>query len=199
MIEDTIQGIFSRHDFQPKTTIAEGSLFGDASIRGTYPQLFNRLIEAKIFNGKAFDWKKDGQGSPTEIYFDSVVTGEKANLKCENSTVALEEQCVAITHTITDPPYVGNVNYAELSDFYYVWLRLLLKDCYPHFSPEYTPKLEEIVKNATRGKGDKEFFDGLAAVFTCVNSVSHENSLLIFTFHHKDPTGHIWEGLLESL
>ena len=50
-------------------------------------------------------------------------------------------------HVVTDPPYVGNVNYAELADFFYVWLRLALKDNYAHFAPEYTPKVEEIVEN----------------------------------------------------
>ena len=41
---------------------------------------------------------------------------------------------------ITDPPYAGNVNYSELADFFYVWLRLILKDKYPQFLPEHTPK-----------------------------------------------------------
>ena len=53
---------------------------------------------------------------------------------------------------ITDPPYAGNVNYAELSDFFYVWLRLSLKSNYSWFTPEYTPKIEEIIENRIRGK-----------------------------------------------
>jgi len=35
---------------------------------------------------------------------------------------------------ISDPPYCDNVAYAELADFFYVWLRLGLKDTYPCFN-----------------------------------------------------------------
>src|SRR3970040_1659256 len=66
---------------------------------------------------------------------------------------------------ITDPPYVGNVNYAELADFFYVWLRLALKDTYSLFAPEYTPKSEEIGENKTRGKTRKDFFASLLVAF----------------------------------
>ena len=46
---------------------------------------------------------------------------------------------------ITDPPYYDNIDYADLSDFFYVWLRPLLRDIYPElFSGMTTPKTEEI-------------------------------------------------------
>ena len=42
---------------------------------------------------------------------------------------------------ITDPPFGGLLHYSELSDFFYVWLRLVLKDKYPeNFTAEYTPR-----------------------------------------------------------
>ena len=66
---------------------------------------------------------------------------------------------------VTDPPYVGNVNYSELSDFFYVWLRLVLKTRYSFFAPEYTEKLAEIVENVTRGKSRQDFYEGLTKVF----------------------------------
>ena len=52
---------------------------------------------------------------------------------------------------ITDPPYADNVNYSELADFFYVWLRLALKSKHPFFVPEYCPKVPEIVENKSRG------------------------------------------------
>ena len=46
---------------------------------------------------------------------------------------------------VTDPPYYKNVGYADLSDFFYVWLRPLLRDIYPElFEGMMTPKDEEI-------------------------------------------------------
>lgn len=47
---------------------------------------------------------------------------------------------------VTDPPYYDNIDYADLSDFFYVWVRPLLRDIYPDlFSGMLTPKAEEIV------------------------------------------------------
>ena len=46
---------------------------------------------------------------------------------------------------VTDPPYYKNVGYADLSDFFYVWLRPMLRDTYPNiFGGMVTPKEEEI-------------------------------------------------------
>ena len=46
---------------------------------------------------------------------------------------------------ITDPPYYDNIGYADLSDFFYVWLRPLLRDTYPDlFASMTTPRSEEI-------------------------------------------------------
>ena len=91
------------------------------------------------------------------------------------------------------------MNYAELADFFYVWLRLGLKDSYPHFAPEYTPKLEEIVENSVRKKSRKDFFTDLGAVLRRIYERLPDNGVLAFTFHHTDGEGTVWEGLLEAL
>lgn len=50
-----------------------------------------------------------------------------------------------------EPPYFDNVMYAEVSDFFYVWLRLLLGDLFPKdFENDLTNKEEEIVANKAR-------------------------------------------------
>ena len=47
---------------------------------------------------------------------------------------------------VTDPPYYDNISYAELSDFFYVWLRPLLRDIYPDlFAGMLVPIQEEII------------------------------------------------------
>jgi len=56
---------------------------------------------------------------------------------------------------ITDPPYYDNVIYSELSDYYYVWQRILLKDEYDAFEPEKTPRTESIVANPAVEKGQR--------------------------------------------
>jgi putative DNA methylase len=72
----------------------------------------------------------------------------------------------------TDPPYYDNIGYADLSDFFYVWLRRSLKSVYPDlFSTLLTPKNQELVATPYRFEGNKakaqEFFDqGLGAAFS---------------------------------
>ena len=64
----------------------------------------------------------------------------------------------------TDPPYYDNIGYADLSDFFYVWMRKSLQDIYPNvFKTMVTPKKEELISNQYRFEGDvdraKSFFE----------------------------------------
>ncbi len=62
---------------------------------------------------------------------------------------------------ITDPPYYDNIDYATLSDFFYVWLRPLLRNTYPDlFAGMTTPKTEEIVASS-RFEDPKQHFEDL--------------------------------------
>jgi putative DNA methylase len=71
----------------------------------------------------------------------------------------------------TDPPYYDNVPYADLSDFFYVWLRSSLRNQYPDlFATILVPKARELVADATRFGGDRnrarDFFEtGLGQAF----------------------------------
>ena len=63
---------------------------------------------------------------------------------------------------ITDPPYYDNIDYADLSDFFYVWLRPLLREIYPDlFSSILTPKEEEIVAIPCRFDNSARRFEQL--------------------------------------
>lgn len=56
----------------------------------------------------------------------------------------------------TDPPYYDNIGYADLSDFFYVWLRRSLKEIYPDlFSTMLVPKTQELVATPYRFEGSK--------------------------------------------
>jgi len=58
---------------------------------------------------------------------------------------------------LTDPPYYDNIGYADLSDFFYVWLRRSLKSIMPSlFSTMLVPKSSELVATPYRFSGDKE-------------------------------------------
>ena len=63
---------------------------------------------------------------------------------------------------VTDPPYYDNISYAELSDFFYVWLRPLLRDIYPDlFAGILVPIQEEMIANRHDFENPKERFEDL--------------------------------------
>ena len=79
------------------------------------------------------------------------------------SSFGISDQVDATTQTIsagklvsTDPPYYDNIGYADLSDFFYVWLRRSLKPVFPDlFATLAVPKAEELVATPYR-HGSKE-------------------------------------------
>ncbi|MBD2075495.1 DUF1156 domain-containing protein [Phormidium sp. FACHB-592] len=81
----------------------------------------------------------------------------------------------------TDPPYFDNVGYADLSDFFYVWLRRSLNTLYPSiFGTLLTPKFQELVASHHRFDGNRkkaqEFFEqGLTRAFERMYKASHPN------------------------
>ncbi len=67
---------------------------------------------------------------------------------------------------VTDPPYYDNISYAELSDFFYIWLRPLLRDAYPDlFASILVPTQEEMIAaprfDKESGENSKERFERL--------------------------------------
>lgn len=111
----------------------------------------------------------------------------------------------------TDPPYYDNVGYADLSDFFYVWLRRTLRPVYPDLlSTILVPKSEELVANPFRLGGRenaKSFFEeGFRQVFA--NAREHALSDYPMTVYYAFKQSEIsddgqassgWETLLEGM
>jgi len=111
----------------------------------------------------------------------------------------------------TDPPYYDNVPYADLSDFFYVWLRRSLKPIFPSlFTTLAVPKTEELVAFAYRHKNKdvaKVFFlDGMTRAMHCLSKQAHPAFPVTIYYAFKQSetesdgtasTG--WETFLESV
>ena len=184
-------GIFARHDFQHKVTICEQNVWGTESGNNTFISRMEMLEEALRFRS---EWPDAQDGSPLDPL------REKGNADIRQGSSAERAVNNHTAHVVvTDPPYAGNVNYSELADFFYVWLRLILKGKYPSFAPEYCDKQAEVIENPSRGKSLQDFYRDLRQVFTQTHSNLAAAGLMVFTFHHADEEGTVWEGLLESL
>ena len=78
----------------------------------------------------------------------------------------------------TDPPYYDNIGYADLSDFFYVWLRRLASSSFPKlFSTMAVPKSGELVatpyRHGTKEQAEKFFLDGMTVATQNLASQSH--------------------------
>jgi len=197
------QGIFSRHDYQPKLTNTENNVFGAEYGHGTFANKFELVLEGKSYCYHTYDRmvSKNANGQEQIVTVDNLEKilphDYESDLRCQSSATIEDIVMNQADCVITDPPYSDNVNYSELADFFYVWLRLVLSKQYSHFKPEYTPKLEEVIENRTRNKSAEDYKNGLQSVFAEVFRISKETSALIFTFHHAEESA--WESLIEAV
>ncbi|HRY51427.1 MAG TPA: hypothetical protein P5186_25540, partial [Candidatus Paceibacterota bacterium] len=183
---NTIQGSFDRHDFAPKADPAENTAWGPAEVRGTFQNMLGRVREGLTFRTHVYDRDLDRLGEPDSLIFsaETIALGNTQLLNGDSREVipTIQNQADAV---ITDPPYAGNVNYSELYDFFYVWLRLPLKEKYDCFNPEYTPKIPEIIENKSRGLSNEDFREGLKTVFERSRDKLKDDGILAFTYHHS--------------
>ena len=114
----------------------------------------------------------------------------------------------------TDPPYYDNIDYADLSDFFYIWLRRSLNRVYPDlFKLMLVPKTEELVAarhrfGGDRSKAEEHFLTGLSKAFQLMKDRTHPDYPLTVYYAFKQSetdaedgsvasTG--WETMLEGL
>jgi adenine-specific DNA methylase len=134
-----IKGTFGRHDFSLKWT------FGEMIFTGAHSALdWGRDQVADAYRGiyRLID--------PRTVRPALVLNGSAANMDIADQSVDII--CV-------DPPYYNNVQYAELSDYFYVWQKRTLRELYPDvFSRRLTNKNDEAVANPARDGGTSSIF-----------------------------------------
>lgn len=111
----------------------------------------------------------------------------------------------------TDPPYYDNIGYADLSDFFYVWLRRALRPIYPElFSTIAVPKDEELVatpyRHGTKQKAEEFFLHGMTDAMRKLAEQAHPAfpTTIYYAFKQSDTTdvgtGNTgWETFLEAV
>lgn len=135
-----VRNLFSRQAIPMVWDYAENNVFNNAA--GDYTTSLGSII--KVI--ERFEQQKEG----TVRQFDA------------QSDSGLRNVVVS-----TDPPYYDNIGYADLSDFFYVWMRQALKETYPKlFRTMLVPKAEELVATPYRFDGSVEkardfFEDGM--------------------------------------
>ncbi|AGB03427.1 DUF1156 domain-containing protein [Methanoregula formicica] len=105
---------------------------------------------------------------------------------------------------VTDPPYYYSVQYADLSDFFYVWLHRSLGALYPElFTTQFTPKNDEIIVQspghefAAEGKNKKFYESRMHVAMEEGRRILAPNGIGVIVFANTSTSG--WETMLQSL
>ncbi len=152
-----------------------------------------------------------GGGSGNIIdYFTRVVEVIKNCSNIQNIPYIERHSCTKLTYqnasldaVITDPPYFDSVPYADLSDFFYVWLKRMVGSLYTeHFSGQVTPKKNEAIMEPSRHGGNKKkaskaYEDMMHQAFCEASRILKSSGMMIVVYAHKTTSG--WSTLIDSL
>jgi putative DNA methylase len=168
-------------------------------------------VEANPFSNSTGNFM--GQLTYPIFVLDSLRWTQPGKAKQEDATKLSYSHRIVLS---TDPPYYDNIGYADLSDFFYLWLRQGLEEVYPDvFSTLLVPKEPELVATSDRFEGDMEaanrhFETGLMQAFTAMRTITEYSYPLTVFYAFKQSevvvqdesqsvssTG--WETMLEGL
>ncbi len=196
---EVLLGAFDRHDFSFKWSYAE---------------------MAPLVAGVGYDWAI-GQTAKCIKELVSLVrpeAGDKGGLfatqhapppitiTCKSGDALDHIEDGSIDAVVMDPPYYDNVMYAELSDFFYVWLKRTAGHVFPElFRRNLTDKENEAVANPARFRGQKgtraragrDYQERMASIFAECRRVLKPDGIMTLMFTHK-ATG-AWDALTMGL
>ena len=198
--QGAVKNVFDRHDFAFKWT--HGEIEG---ANGLWSWCLSQLVDA--YGGVASLMQAASDGGlyadealnhrvPGEVVLSSGSASSMPHI--ENASI----ECVNI-----DPPYYDNVQYAELSDFFYVWEKRTLGVLHPErFADELANKDDEAVANESRfkdaGRRRKELatFDyqqKMQAIFAECHRILVDDGVMVVWFTHK--RAEAWDTLATAM
>jgi adenine-specific DNA methylase len=189
--------IFSVHGFPVGLIQCESNLLGITMANGSsvgsggWTNIVDKYQKAKKYCEQPFEVQSQN-GSKRFIPIKGEWIGERfggarprsVSIHCRSST-ALQLKPESLDAVFTDPPYFGNVQYGELMDFCYVWLRRLVGTEAEGFDRESTRSVDELTGNITQARGLTHFAEGLSATFRAATRALKRGAPLAFTFHHN--------------
>lgn len=196
------QDIFSVHGFPVGLVQCENNLLGIPRVgAGAFRHFVEKYLRAKQYCEAPFETRRNGKRKevvpiPGERIMAEIVRHFPVEDERQAQIAASPATEVALSPgsldgVFTDPPYFANVQYAELIDFNYVWLRQGLREEFTEFAPPTTRSSEELTGNVTLGRGIEHFTEGLSAVFSHYAAALKPDAPFVFTYHHNDPASYV--------
>ncbi len=189
--------IFSVHGFPVGLIQCESNLLGIVNDNGTnvgsggWTNIIDKYVKAKRYCDAPFEVQRQGSRN-VQVAVKGEWIGEKLDgnrrrsiaIHCADATT-VDLSSNSLDAVFTDPPYFGNVQYGELMDFCYVWLRQLTGDKSEGFWRPSTRAEEELTGNLTKSRGLEHFTNGLSRVYRHMAEALKPGAPLAFTYHHN--------------
>lgn len=192
-----VRSLFDRHDFAFVSSYAE---------------------MASLVTGLGYDWALEKTakcieelvelsrpGQPGTL-FGSAPEAPPVTVSCGSGDSLAHLEDASVDAVVMDPPYYNNVMYAELSDFFYVWLKRTAGRVVPElFRRQLTDKDNEAVASPAKFQGEKgaaalanrDYQQRMASIFAECRRVLKPDGILTLMFTHK-ATG-AWDALASGL
>jgi adenine-specific DNA methylase len=204
---------FDRHDFafkwsyteMPHLVVGQGYEWSFEQVEKCITELVDyvRPGEGKSARKAAKDNKDQ------DLDFDGPLTSadrSKVTVTCGSADNLEAVGTASIDAVVMDPPYYNNVMYAELSDFFYVWLKRTAGELYPElFSRMLTDKDREAVANPAKFQGQKgagklaneDYRYRMMTIFRECRRVLKDDGIMVLMFTHKAVGA--WDALTSGL
>jgi putative DNA methylase len=204
---DKLTPLFGMHGYNMVTRPVENNVWGTSLGRGSFKNCFTKVLKGLSymrnsgFSQSGVIVKRNGSDG---VEMNS--SGSDAAILHKLSAVDLHRVSAdqtmlsdnSIDVILTDPPYFDNLNYGEMSDFFYAWLRPFLNQRYPE---EFKPINCVGITDHIHGNADPQsllhFRNGLTKVFSECKRVLKDSGIMALTFHHRRDEP--WLALSEAL
>lgn len=198
-----VRSIFHNHVLRPERCSVEGSPWGSHGGSGGYAEALNRLRQVHTYKAAPRDLtEREGSlravtGWSQPVNVTLVSDGKELQDTPRGACVVTADAAAtdlpdaSVDFVITDPPYVDNVHYSELADFFHAWMRSIRP--FAQYPSRASTRDEREVQN-TSADG---FGDAVTRVWTECGRVLKDDGLLAFSFHQARTAG--WAAVMASL
>lgn len=195
----TMRSVFDRHDFAFKWSYAEMAIAREGAgfkwVAGQVSDSLEALVSLSMT-----------PGTEGPLFENSDQSGGQAQITCRSASELPHIGDASVDVVVMDPPYGANVMYAELSDFFYVWLKRTAGLVRPDlFSRRTTDKQSEAVASKALFHGAKgaaslanrDYQEKMRSIFAECRRVLKPSGIMTVMFTHKETSA--WDALTKGL
>ena len=198
-----VRSIFHNHVLRPERCSVEGNPWGSAGGSGGFAGALRRLTQVQAYKDAPTDLVEQ-QGdivtvtaqslpirSTIALSWDAFMADPTAAYVATGDGGATDLPDRSVSLVVTDPPYLDNVHYSELADFFHAWMRAVRP--FAGYPDAETTRDAQEVQNAS----PTDFRAMATRVWAECARVLADDGLLMFSFHQARSEG--WQALMASL